>query len=121
MEAQKESQGLSGSLGTWQLPPQRHGQAWFFGSFCRSHIDCKGLGFQFLPKNLHLVCVDMPGHEGTTRSSLDDLSIVGQVKRIHQVSRTLHQHRESRQELHIGSWPVPSIFFLQNIANKMGA
>lgn len=39
---------------------------------------------KFLPKNLHLVCVDMPGHEGTTRSSLDDLSIVGQVKRIHQ-------------------------------------
>lgn len=35
---------------------------------------------KFLPKNLHLVCVDMPGHEGTTRSSLDDLSIVGQVK-----------------------------------------
>lgn len=40
---------------------------------------------QFLPKNLHLICVDMPGHEGTTRSSLDDYSIYGQVKRIHQV------------------------------------
>nr|XP_058144850.1 monoacylglycerol lipase ABHD6 isoform X1 [Dasypus novemcinctus]XP_058144851.1 monoacylglycerol lipase ABHD6 isoform X1 [Dasypus novemcinctus]XP_058144852.1 monoacylglycerol lipase ABHD6 isoform X1 [Dasypus novemcinctus]XP_058144854.1 monoacylglycerol lipase ABHD6 isoform X1 [Dasypus novemcinctus] len=39
---------------------------------------------KFLPKNLHLVCVDMPGHEGTTRSSMDDLSIDGQVKRIHQ-------------------------------------
>ncbi|XP_045434960.1 monoacylglycerol lipase ABHD6 isoform X2 [Pipistrellus kuhlii] len=39
---------------------------------------------KFLPKNLHLVCVDMPGHEGTTRSSLDDLSIDGQAKRIHQ-------------------------------------
>nr|KAF6473027.1 hypothetical protein HJG63_000094 [Rousettus aegyptiacus] len=40
---------------------------------------------KFLPKNLHLVCVDMPGHGGTTCSSLDDLSIEGQVKRIHQV------------------------------------
>ncbi|NP_001120619.1 monoacylglycerol lipase ABHD6 [Xenopus tropicalis] len=39
---------------------------------------------KFLPKNLHLVCVDMPGHEGTTRSPLDDYSISGQVKRIHQ-------------------------------------
>ncbi|KAM4721472.1 monoacylglycerol lipase ABHD6 [Rhinophrynus dorsalis] len=39
---------------------------------------------KFLPKNYHLVCVDMPGHEGTTRSALDDYSISGQVKRIHQ-------------------------------------
>ncbi|OCT56902.1 hypothetical protein XELAEV_18004264mg [Xenopus laevis] len=39
---------------------------------------------KFLPKNLHLVCVDMPGHEGTSRSALDDYSICGQVKRIHQ-------------------------------------
>lgn len=44
---------------------------------------------KFLPKNLHLVCVDMPGHEGTTRSSLDDLSIDGQVKRIHQILQGL--------------------------------
>lgn len=54
---------------------------------CTPHSDSLGLCPQFLPKNLHLVCVDMPGHEGTTRSSLDDLSIDGQVKRIHQVSR----------------------------------
>uniref|UniRef100_A0A672RRD5 Abhydrolase domain containing 6, acylglycerol lipase n=1 Tax=Sinocyclocheilus grahami TaxID=75366 RepID=A0A672RRD5_SINGR len=40
---------------------------------------------KFLPKNMHLVCVDMPGHEGTTRSSAVDYSIEGQVKRIHQV------------------------------------
>ncbi|XP_044515110.1 monoacylglycerol lipase ABHD6 [Gracilinanus agilis] len=39
---------------------------------------------KFLPKDIHLVCPDMPGHEGTTRSSSDDLSIDGQVKRIHQ-------------------------------------
>uniref|UniRef100_A0A8C5QR68 acylglycerol lipase n=1 Tax=Leptobrachium leishanense TaxID=445787 RepID=A0A8C5QR68_9ANUR len=39
---------------------------------------------KFLPKNLHLVCVDMPGHEGTTRSALDDYTINGQVKRIRQ-------------------------------------
>jgi len=43
------------------------------------------LFWQFLPKNLHLVCVDLPGHEGTTRSALDDYSIMGQAKRIHQV------------------------------------
>ncbi|KAJ7316877.1 hypothetical protein JRQ81_003039 [Phrynocephalus forsythii] len=45
---------------------------------------------KFLPKNLHLICVDLPGHEGTTRSSLDDYSIYGQVKRIHQVKTAKH-------------------------------
>lgn len=39
---------------------------------------------KFLPKNLHLICVDMPGHGGTTRTCADDYSIEGQVKRIHQ-------------------------------------
>ncbi|XP_053325388.1 monoacylglycerol lipase ABHD6 [Spea bombifrons] len=39
---------------------------------------------KFLPKNVHIVCVDMPGHEGTTRSPLDDYTINGQVRRIHQ-------------------------------------
>ncbi|XP_036595297.1 monoacylglycerol lipase ABHD6 isoform X2 [Trichosurus vulpecula] len=45
-------------------------------------------------KNLHLVCVDMPGHEGTTRSSLDDLSIDGQVKRIHQFVESIKLNRK---------------------------
>lgn len=40
---------------------------------------------QYLPKHLHLLCVDMPGHEGTTRTSTDDYSVQGQVKRIRQV------------------------------------
>lgn len=40
---------------------------------------------QYLPKHLHLVCVDMPGHEGTTRTNTEDYSIQGQVGRIHQV------------------------------------
>lgn len=40
---------------------------------------------QFLPKNVHLVCVDMPGHEGTSRTSAVDYSIEGQVRRINQV------------------------------------
>lgn len=39
---------------------------------------------KFLPKHLHLVCVDMPGHEGTSRTSAADYSIDGQVARIHQ-------------------------------------
>ncbi|XP_024412543.2 monoacylglycerol lipase ABHD6 [Desmodus rotundus] len=49
---------------------------------------------KFLPKNLHLVCVDMPGHEGTTRSPLDDLSTDGQVKRIHQFVECLKLNRK---------------------------
>lgn len=31
------------------------------------------------------MCVDMPGHEGTTRTNTDDYSIQGQVRRIRQV------------------------------------
>ncbi|XP_068940352.1 monoacylglycerol lipase ABHD6 [Petaurus breviceps papuanus] len=49
---------------------------------------------KFLPKNLHLICVDMPGHEGTTRSSLDDLSIDGQVKRIHEFVESIKLNRK---------------------------
>ncbi|XP_019360511.1 PREDICTED: monoacylglycerol lipase ABHD6 isoform X2 [Gavialis gangeticus] len=49
---------------------------------------------KFLPKNLHLVCVDMPGHEGTTRSSLDDYSINGQVKRIHEFVECIKLNRK---------------------------
>uniref|UniRef100_A0A8I3PJU0 Monoacylglycerol lipase ABHD6 n=1 Tax=Canis lupus familiaris TaxID=9615 RepID=A0A8I3PJU0_CANLF len=54
----------------------------------------KDMWLSFLPKNLHLVCVDMPGHEGTTRSSLDDLSIDGQVKRIHQFVECLKLNKK---------------------------
>ncbi|XP_063147796.1 monoacylglycerol lipase ABHD6 [Candoia aspera] len=50
---------------------------------------------KFLPKNLHLICVDMPGHEGTTRSSLDDYSIYGQVKRIHQFVECISLNRKA--------------------------
>ncbi|MBN3302123.1 ABHD6 lipase, partial [Amia calva] len=39
---------------------------------------------KFLPKHLHLLCVDMPGHEGTTRTGPEDYSIEGQVKKTHQ-------------------------------------
>uniref|UniRef100_A0A672MRL6 Abhydrolase domain containing 6b n=1 Tax=Sinocyclocheilus grahami TaxID=75366 RepID=A0A672MRL6_SINGR len=42
---------------------------------------------KYLPKHLHLLCVDMPGHEGTTRTNTDDYSIQGQVKRIRQAIR----------------------------------
>uniref|UniRef100_A0A9J7YRS9 Uncharacterized protein n=1 Tax=Cyprinus carpio carpio TaxID=630221 RepID=A0A9J7YRS9_CYPCA len=35
-----------------------------------------------VPSHLHLLCVDMTGHEGTTRTNTDDYSIQGQVKRI---------------------------------------
>ncbi|KAK7884900.1 hypothetical protein WMY93_028023 [Mugilogobius chulae] len=40
---------------------------------------------KYLPKHLHILCVDMPGHEGTTRINTDDYSIEGQARRIHQV------------------------------------
>ncbi|KAL1007833.1 hypothetical protein UPYG_G00092230 [Umbra pygmaea] len=39
---------------------------------------------KFLPKHHHLVCVDMPGHEGTSRTDATDYSIEGQVARIRQ-------------------------------------
>lgn len=49
---------------------------------------------KFLPKNLQLVCVDMPGHEGTTRTSAEDYSIEGQVKRIHQFVKSVGLNRK---------------------------
>ncbi|KAM9324900.1 monoacylglycerol lipase ABHD6 [Gastrophryne carolinensis] len=48
---------------------------------------------KFLPKNFHLICVDLPGHEGTTRSPLDDYSIMGQVKRIHQFVESINLNK----------------------------
>uniref|UniRef100_A0A671MBT1 Monoacylglycerol lipase ABHD6-like n=1 Tax=Sinocyclocheilus anshuiensis TaxID=1608454 RepID=A0A671MBT1_9TELE len=53
---------------------------------------------KFLPKNVHLVCVDMPGHEGTTRTSAVDYSIEGQVKRIHQFVKSI---RMSKKPFHL--------------------
>ncbi|KAK1801733.1 hypothetical protein P4O66_022376, partial [Electrophorus voltai] len=38
--------------------------------------------FEYLPKHLHLPCVDMPGHEGTTRTNVEDHSVQDQVRRI---------------------------------------
>lgn len=49
---------------------------------------------KYLPKHLHIVCVDMPGHEGTTRTNTDDYSIQGQVRRIHQFVETIHLNRK---------------------------
>ncbi|XP_039972210.1 monoacylglycerol lipase abhd6-A-like [Xiphias gladius] len=39
---------------------------------------------KYLPRNQHVLCVDMPGHEGTSRTGAEDYSIHGQVGRIHQ-------------------------------------
>ncbi|XP_062264703.1 monoacylglycerol lipase abhd6-A-like [Platichthys flesus] len=44
---------------------------------------------KFFPKNLHLVCVDMPGHGGTSRTSVEDYSSQGQVARIHQFVQSI--------------------------------
>lgn len=38
----------------------------------------------FLPQKLHVVCLDLPGHDGTSRCQTEDYSIGGQVSRIHQ-------------------------------------
>uniref|UniRef100_A0A3B5MG27 AB hydrolase-1 domain-containing protein n=1 Tax=Xiphophorus couchianus TaxID=32473 RepID=A0A3B5MG27_9TELE len=40
---------------------------------------------KYLPRNLHVVCLDMPGHEGTSRTGAEDYSIQGQARRVHQV------------------------------------
>ncbi|XP_040888860.1 monoacylglycerol lipase abhd6-A-like [Toxotes jaculatrix] len=42
-----------------------------------------------LPRNQHVVCVDMPGHEGTSRTGAEDYSIQGQVGRIHQFVQSI--------------------------------
>lgn len=39
---------------------------------------------KFLPQHHHVVCLDLPGHDGTSRSQTEDYSIQGQVSRIHQ-------------------------------------
>uniref|UniRef100_UPI0037E85BF1 monoacylglycerol lipase abhd6-A-like n=1 Tax=Semicossyphus pulcher TaxID=241346 RepID=UPI0037E85BF1 len=44
---------------------------------------------KYLPKNLHIVCVDMPGHEGTSRTGVEDYCIQGQVGRIHQFVQSI--------------------------------
>ncbi|XP_051958086.1 monoacylglycerol lipase ABHD6-like [Xyrauchen texanus] len=49
---------------------------------------------KFLPKNLHLICVDMPGHEGTTRTSAIDYSIEGQVRRMHQFVKSIQLNKK---------------------------
>ncbi|XP_023279936.1 monoacylglycerol lipase ABHD6 [Seriola lalandi dorsalis] len=42
-----------------------------------------------IPRNQHVVCVDMPGHEGTSRTCAEDYSIQGQVGRIHQFVQSI--------------------------------
>ncbi|XP_036959129.1 monoacylglycerol lipase ABHD6b isoform X2 [Acanthopagrus latus] len=49
---------------------------------------------KYLPKHLHIVCVDMPGHEGTTRTNTEDYSIQGQVRRIHQFVEAIRLNRK---------------------------
>uniref|UniRef100_A0A7N6ANN3 AB hydrolase-1 domain-containing protein n=1 Tax=Anabas testudineus TaxID=64144 RepID=A0A7N6ANN3_ANATE len=49
---------------------------------------------KYLPRHLHIVCVDMPGHEGTTRTDTEDYSIQGQARRIHQFVETIGLNRK---------------------------
>uniref|UniRef100_A0A667XUW2 acylglycerol lipase n=1 Tax=Myripristis murdjan TaxID=586833 RepID=A0A667XUW2_9TELE len=49
---------------------------------------------KYLPKHLHILCVDMPGHEGTTRTNTDDYSVQGQVRRIHQFVEAIRLNRK---------------------------
>ncbi|KAJ8257937.1 hypothetical protein GJAV_G00191340 [Gymnothorax javanicus] len=49
---------------------------------------------KFLPKHLHLLCLDIPGHGGTTRTSTDDYSVPGQVRRIHQFVESVRLNKK---------------------------
>uniref|UniRef100_A0AAV2MIW6 AB hydrolase-1 domain-containing protein n=1 Tax=Knipowitschia caucasica TaxID=637954 RepID=A0AAV2MIW6_KNICA len=51
---------------------------------------------QFLPEKYHVVCLDLPGHDGTSRLQDEDYSINGQVSRIHQFV-----HRLGLQSFHL--------------------
>ncbi|XP_012991858.2 monoacylglycerol lipase ABHD6 [Esox lucius] len=53
---------------------------------------------KFLPKHQHLLCVDMPGHEGTSRTDTSDYTIEGQVKRIRQFVESV---RLTRRPFHL--------------------
>ncbi|KAF7249969.1 Monoacylglycerol lipase ABHD6 [Varanus komodoensis] len=44
------------------------------------------LTLEYLPKDTHLICVDLPGHGETTCLPGDDYTPVDQAKRLHQVS-----------------------------------
>ncbi|XP_068198947.1 monoacylglycerol lipase abhd6-B-like [Antennarius striatus] len=44
---------------------------------------------KYLPRSQHVVCVDMPGHDGTSRTGPQDYSIEGQVHRIHQFVQSI--------------------------------
>ncbi|KAM8915061.1 monoacylglycerol lipase abhd6-A-like [Spinachia spinachia] len=50
-----------------------------------------------LPRDQHLVCVDMPGHEGTSRTGAEDYSIEGQVTRVHQFVQSIGLDRRPFQ------------------------
>ncbi|XP_032405254.1 monoacylglycerol lipase abhd6-A-like isoform X1 [Xiphophorus hellerii] len=50
---------------------------------------CRDWVGQYLPRNLHVVCLDMPGHEGTSRTGAEDYSIQGQARRVHQFVRSV--------------------------------
>ena len=40
----------------------------------------------FIPKRIHIVALDLPGHGGTTRKLKDDISVPGFAKRVEQVN-----------------------------------
>ncbi|KAJ0002646.1 hypothetical protein NQD34_007795 [Periophthalmus magnuspinnatus] len=44
---------------------------------------------KFLPEQYHVVCLDLPGHDGTSRFQNEDYSINGQVSRIHEFVHSL--------------------------------
>ncbi|CAL8336033.1 unnamed protein product [Lota lota] len=49
---------------------------------------------KFLPERQHVVSVDMPGHEGSSRTGPEDYSIQGQVNRIHQFVQAVGLDRQ---------------------------
>uniref|UniRef100_A0A8C6LJB8 AB hydrolase-1 domain-containing protein n=1 Tax=Nothobranchius furzeri TaxID=105023 RepID=A0A8C6LJB8_NOTFU len=51
----------------------------------------------FLPRDQHVVFVDMPGHEGTSRTGTEDYSIQGQASRIHQFVQSVGRNKRPFQ------------------------
>ena len=42
-----------------------------------------------IPKRIHIIALDLPGHGSTTRKEKEDVSIQGLAKRVEQVTKSL--------------------------------
>ncbi|CAL8336700.1 unnamed protein product [Merluccius merluccius] len=61
---------------------------------CSWALALEPVEMDFLPEQQHVICVDMPGHEGSSRTGPEDYSIQGQVHRIHQFVQAVGLDRQ---------------------------